>query len=484
MRTITRSRNSFRIGSLVILGIVVLILSAYQGNGNFTSEDGLPEENAVLTYAPNVPPAITRDYAAKVIVELETTERIGRLADGVDYTFWTFGGDVPGKFIRVREGDQVEFHLSNSPESKMPHNIDLHAVAGPGGGASSSLTAPGNSNTFTFTAINPGLYVYHCATAPVGMHIANGMYGLIYVEPKEGLPRVDQEYYVFQSEFYTGGSYGEGGLQPFNMAKALREIPDYVVFNGSVGALSDGNAMTANVGETVRLFVGNGGPNLISSFHVIGEQFDIVYQEGGTTPNQENVQTTLIPPGGSAIVEFRVDVPGTYYFVDHSIFRAFNKGALGSLVVSGDPQPELYSGVQNSTVYLPEGGGIQEIIIIEEEGPPPVLNYTEKMEVGRRLYDQNCAACHQPQGEGITGAFPPLAGSDYLLKDPRASIGIVLYGLSVPIQVNDVAYDGIMPAVHLSDSDVASILTYVLNSFGNEAGDVTAARVARVRAEE
>ena len=479
MKTIGNLRPLSWVVSLFLLLSAALVFSASRGEVKTGGE-----ENAVLTFAPNVPPAISRDYAKKVIVELETVERIGRLADGVEYAFWTFGGEVPGKFIRVREGDQVEFHLKNSPESKMPHNIDLHSVAGPGGGASSSLTAPGNSSIFSFTALNPGLYVYHCATAPVGMHISNGMYGLIYVEPKEGLPPVDHEYYVFQSEFYTGGSYGEGGLQPFDMAEALRETPDYVVFNGSVGALTEANAMTANVGETIRLFVGNGGPNLISSFHVIGEQFDVVYQEGGTIATQQNVQTTLIPPGGSAIVEFKVDVPGVYHVVDHSIFRAFNKGALGTLVVHGDPQPEIYTGLQDAAVYLPEGGGIQEIIIIEEEGPPPVLNYAEKMEVGRRLYAQNCAACHQPEGQGITGAFPPLAGSDYLFQDPEAAIAIVLYGLSVPIQVNSVAYDGVMPAVHLSDTDVASILTFVMNSFGNDLGEISIEKVLEVRSQQ
>jgi nitrite reductase (NO-forming) len=210
------------------------------------SSQDLPVEEAILTAAPNVPPPIQRDHPAKVIVNLETNELVGRLSDGVDYTFWTFGGTVPGSFIRVRVGDSVEFHLNNHPSSKMPHNIDLHAVTGPGGGATSSFTAPGKSSKFSFTALNPGLYVYHCATAPVGMHIANGMYGLILVEPEEGLPPVDREYYVMQSEFYTKGPYGEAGLQPFSMEKALTEIPDYVVFNGSVGALSGSNAVTAS----------------------------------------------------------------------------------------------------------------------------------------------------------------------------------------------------------------------------------------------
>ncbi len=231
----------------------------------------LPVEQAILTPAPNVPPPITRKHASKVIINLEVKEITKHLADGVDYVFWTFGGDVPGSFIRIREGDFVEFHLNNAPDSKMPHNIDLHAVTGPGGGAAASFTAPGHSSQFSFMALNPGLYVYHCATAPVGMHIANGMYGLILVEPKEGLPPVNREFYVMQGEFYTAGKFGEEGLQPFDLEKAVDERPSYVVFNGAVGALSGDKALKANVGEKIRFFVGNGGPNLVSSFHIIGE---------------------------------------------------------------------------------------------------------------------------------------------------------------------------------------------------------------------
>ena len=181
------------------------------------------EEFAILGVPPTVPPPITRKHATKVIVNLEVREVTKRLADGVDYVFWTFGGDVPGRFIRIREGDVVEFHLNNHPDNKMPHNIDLHAVSGPGGGAAASFTAPGHSSQFTFTALNPGLFVYHCATAPVGLHVGNGMYGLILVEPKEGLPPVDREYYVMQGEFYTTGKYGEQGLQGFDLDKAVDE---------------------------------------------------------------------------------------------------------------------------------------------------------------------------------------------------------------------------------------------------------------------
>jgi len=292
------------------------------------------EERAVLTDAPNVPPPIKRRYAARVDVELETIEVTKELAPGVEYTFWTFGGSVPGKFIRVREGDEVVLHLKNAPSSVTPHNIDLHAVTGPGGGGLVTMTVPGGETAFRFRALNPGLYVYHCATAPVGMHIANGMYGLILVEPKEGLPAVDHEFYVMQGELYTAGKHGETGLQTFDYDKALLENPEYVVFNGSVGSLSGEHALRVRTGETVRLFVGNGGPSLTSSFHVIGEIFDNVHAEGGTTVTH-NVQTTLVPVGGATMVEFRIDVPGTYTMVDHSIFRALDKGANGQIVATG-----------------------------------------------------------------------------------------------------------------------------------------------------
>lgn len=440
----------------------------------------MPTEEAVLTDAPNVPPAITRTHAAKVIVNLETKEVVKRLADGVEYTFWTFGGSVPGKFIRIREGDEVEFNLSNHPSSKMPHNIDLHAVTGPGGGAASSFTAPGHSSKFSFKALNPGLYVYHCATAPVGMHIGNGMYGLILVQPKVALPKVDREYYVMQGDFYTKGNYGEPGLQPFDMAKAIKEQPDYVVFNGAVGSLVGDNAITAKTGETVRLYVGNGGPNLVSSFHVIGEIFDKVYVAGGDLVNH-NVQTELIPAGGSAIVEFKTDVPGTFIMVDHSIFRAFNKGALGMLKVAGPEDKTIYSGKQSDTVYLPEGNAVQTL-----EEPSKAIVATslpERIKLGQNLFEQNCAACHQASGEGVEGAFPPLAKSDFLMKDKLRAAGIVINGRQGNIVVNGKAYMGAMPAFNLSDEQVADVLSYVMNSWGNKNEGLTPAEVAKVRAQ-
>jgi nitrite reductase (NO-forming) len=313
-------------------------------------------ERAMLTAPPMVPAPIDRNYATTVIVDLEVVEKKMKLADGVDYTFWTFGGSVPGSFIRVREGDQVEFRLKNHPTSMVAHNIDLHAVTGPGGGAEASIVLPGHESTFKFTAANPGLYVYHCAFAPAALHVANGMYGLILVEPKEGMPSVDREFYVMQGDFYTRGAHGEKGLQTFDQQKAIDERPDYVVFNGAVGSLTGDNALKVRTGETVRLFVGNGGPNLTSSFHVIGEVFDNVYSEGGTLA-QHNVQTTTIPSGGSAIVEFRAETPGKLVLVDHALFRAFNKGTVGLMMVEGEQVPGIFSGQTATRQYTPAPAG-------------------------------------------------------------------------------------------------------------------------------
>lgn len=319
-----------------------------------TPSGELPVIDAVTTHAPEVPPAIDRDYPAKVRVKMETVEKTMKMDDGVEYRYWTFDGDVPGRMIRVREGDTVEVEFSNNPSSTVPHNVDFHAATGQGGGAAATFTAPGRTSTFSFKALQPGLYIYHCAVAPVGMHIANGMYGLILVEPKEGLPKVDKEFYIVQGDFYTKGKKGAQGLQPFDMDKAIAEQPEYVVFNGHVGSIAGDNALKAKAGETIRMYVGNGGPNLVSSFHVIGEIFDKVYVEGGKLIN-ENVQSTIVPAGGSAIVEFKVDIPGSYTLVDHSIFRAFNKGALGQLKVEGAENPEIMTQKLSDTAYAGNG---------------------------------------------------------------------------------------------------------------------------------
>jgi nitrite reductase (NO-forming) len=444
--------------------------------------------HAVLTSPPNVPPPVHRSHPAKVIVDLEIREIEKEISEGVRYTFWTFGGTVPGSFIRVRQGDTVEFHLKNHPDNKMPHNIDLHGVIGPGGGAASSFTAPGHETQFTFKALHQGVYVYHCATSPVGMHIANGMYGLMLVEPPEGLKQVDHEYYVMQGDFYTVGKYREKGLQAFDMQKAIDERPTYVLFNGSEGALVGDNALTAKVGEKVRLFIGNGGPNLVSSFHVIGEIFDRVWFEGGTR-QQENVQTTLIPSGGAAIAEFHTVVPGSFVMVDHSIFRAFNKGALAILKVSGPENKLVYSGKEVDSAYL--GDKAQTLAAVgtaaaaTEKG---TLSLDQQIKAGEQLFSGTCSVCHQGNGQGIENVFPPLAGSDLLAATPKRAVQIALNGLSGPLTVNGKVYNSVMPPMsQLNDDEIANILTYVTHSWGNKgveaftANEVQAVRATTVR---
>jgi nitrite reductase (NO-forming) len=451
--------------------------------GDFGPPQGEPI-HAVLTSPPLVPPPVNRKHPAKVIVDLEVKELDLEISEGVKYTFWTFGGTVPGSFIRIRQGDTVEFHLKNHPSSKMPHNIDLHGVTGPGGGAASSFTAPGHQTQFTFKALNQGLYIYHCATAPVGMHVANGMYGLILVEPPEGMPPVDKEFYVVQGDFYTVGKYREKGYQPFDMQKAIDENATYVLFNGSESALVGENALKAKVGETVRLYVGNGGPNLVSSFHVIGEIFDKLWFEGGTR-YQENVQTTLIPAGGAAITEFKLEVPGTYVLVDHSIFRAFNKGALALMKVEGPENKAIYSGKELDSSYLAEKAepSMAAVAAAAQAAVSGAPTKEQQFAAGKALYSGTCSTCHQANGEGLADVFPPLAKSDYLKHDIERTIGVVLNGLSGKVTVNGKEYNSVMPPMsQLTNDEVASILTYVTNEWGNTGPAVTPGQVAKVRA--
>ena len=290
---------------------------------------------AVLTTAPNVPPPITRTTPANILVELEAAEWGGELSDDNKYKFWGLNGTVPGPMIRVMVGDTVEVHLKNRKDSKESHNIDFHAVTGPGGGAASLNTEPGEESKLRFKALNAGLYFYHCATASPSIpeHIANGMYGGILVEPVGGLKKVEKEYYVVQSEFYTKPGK-KGDTLEFSFENGLAEHPSHVVFNGRAGSLVKA-PRTAKVGDTIRMYYINAGPNLAANWHVIGEIFDRVYPEGSlVTPPLQNLQTTVVPAGGSSMAEFKVEVPGTYINVDHAIFR-IAKGAVGLIKVEG-----------------------------------------------------------------------------------------------------------------------------------------------------
>ncbi len=322
--------------------------STVQNSEIFVPADQLPVIDAELTLAPNVPKALERKTPAKVRVNLEVLEKVMPIDKGVNFKYWTFNGSTPAPFIRVREGDMVEVTVSNPANGKMAHAIDFHSAHAPEGGAVASQTEIGKQTTFAFRATTPGLYLYHCGAQPVSVHIGKGMFGLMLVEPKEGLAKVDREYYLMQNEFYVkDGNNPE--LKVFDMNKASYELPDYVVFNGKVGVLLDDNALKAKVGEKVRFFVGNIGPNKASSFHLIGKTFDTVYVEGGSLKNH-NVQTTLIPAGGVTVVEMEMKVPGEYTFLDHSIFRT-EKGAKGKLVVEGAENKEIYTGKLKEVKY-------------------------------------------------------------------------------------------------------------------------------------
>ena len=294
--------------------------------------------------ATEVPPPIGNRPPQTIRVDLIAVELEGRLAEGTTFGYWTFNGKVPGPMLRVRVGDTLDVHVKNSADSSMIHSVDFHAATGPGGGAAATQVDPGHEKSFKFKALVPGIYVYHCATPMVAHHIANGMYGLILVEPEGGLPPVDREFYVMQGEIYTEAAFGQRGSQEFSVEKLLNERPEYFVFNGSVGALSKLHPLQAKVGETVRIFFGVGGPNYTSSFHVIGEIFDRVYNMGDVlSPPARGIQTITVPAGGAAIVEFKLDVPGNYILVDHALSRA-ERGLVGILQAEGPPNPEIFEG--------------------------------------------------------------------------------------------------------------------------------------------
>lgn len=329
--------NTLNVHTLFVRGVLSVVLGVFLVSTAAWAKPIVAD----LTDAPGVPPPITRTEPAHVIVNLHIEEKVSELSEGVKYDFWTYNGKVPGPFIRLRQGDTFEVRLDNS-KGKHTHTVDFHAVTGPGGGANALMVDPGKTSVAVFKAINAGFFVYHCAAPPIPAHISNGLYGVVLVEPAGGMPKVDREYYVMQSEFYTEGEIGDEGVQGFSSAKGQAETPEYVVFNGHTQSLMGGGVLKAKVGETIRLYVGNIGPNKISSFHVIGEIFDAVYREGSVSDPEKDIQTTLIPSGSASIVEFKMDVPGNYLLVDHAIFRIL-RGAVGVLAATGPDAPDIYA---------------------------------------------------------------------------------------------------------------------------------------------
>ncbi len=311
-----------------------------------------PRQVDIIRQADDLPAPLTAAGPRHHVVNLETTEVIGQLEDGTTYTYWTYNDRVPGPFVRVRVGDTVEVNLHNAADSMMMHNVDFHSVTGPGGGAAATNANPGEHRSFTFRALAPGLYVYHCATPMVAQHIANGMYGLILVEPEGGLPAVDHEFYVMQGEIYTEEAMSTPGLLTESIENLLNEQPTYYVMNGAFKALTGDNALQVEVGDTARIYFGVGGPNKASSFHVIGEIFDNVYNMGSlVSPPVEDVQTVLVPPGGATVVDLTFEVPGSYIMVDHALSRV-DRGAAGIIEVSGAQNPDVFRGDERAHEHM------------------------------------------------------------------------------------------------------------------------------------
>lgn len=390
-----KNKLKYLIG-LGAFGVLVLVAFNFQldtvGHVKMAALAKAVETEEIAMRADNIPPQITRTESDLVVIELYTEELVAEMSDGVTYQYWTYNGTVPGPFIRVREGDDVEIRLRHgTADGEMDmdheqmgldytpsifgiptaeaagghddemsaehgghstdehaaaghsfHSIDLHAVIGPGGGGEVTQVADGDTKVFRFKAERPGIYVYHCASPHVPTHVANGMYGMILVEPAKGMSEVDKEFYVMQGEFYTEGEFGEPGHQEFDKAKLLDEKPSYFLFNGRVGALTGDTAMRAKVGDKIRMYVGV-GTNIAANFHIVGGVFDSLYQSGAITSEPlKDVQTTLIPAGSATMIEFTIDVPGKYLLVDHSLTRTFDKGALAELIVEGPERPDLY----------------------------------------------------------------------------------------------------------------------------------------------
>jgi nitrite reductase (NO-forming) len=317
--------------------------------GGVSWADAAPEPAVVDIVRPatDLPPPIARREPAHVKVNLVTQEVVGKIADGATYRYWTYNGKLPGPMVRVRVGDTVEVTLHNPEDSMAMHNVDFHAVTGPGGGGAASLANPGETRTFTFKALKPGLYIYHCAAPIAAQHIANGMYGAILVEPEEGLPKVDREFYVIQGEIYTEEDHDAQGELTESITKLLDEDPEFYVFNGAYKALTGDKMLEAKVGETVRIYFGVGGPNKTSSFHVIGEIFDNVYEMGSlTSPPVKDVQTVTVAPGGATVVDFKLEVPGDYVLVDHALSRV-ERGGAGILHVTGPEAKDIFDAPPN-----------------------------------------------------------------------------------------------------------------------------------------
>ncbi|AWN17936.1 Copper-containing nitrite reductase [Salinisphaera sp. LB1] len=303
--------------------------------------------NSIAADARRVPQPITRDHAVHHDIELMAREVTACLDNGARFDFMTWNGQVPGPFLRVRQDDTVTLTLTSPSTNTRPHSIDLHAVYGTGGGSAATLVVPGGqSKAVRFKCLYPGAFIYHCAVPNLDEHISRGMFGMIVVEPHEGLPPVDREFYLGQHELYTREPFGSKGLLHFDDPAMIREQPHYVVFNGAVDGYTPDRLgrLHARVGETIRVFMVSGGPNLLSSFHPIGNVWARCWPQGAlANPPLKYIQTQPVPPGSCFVGDMALPVPETIKLVDHALSRVVHQGLLAEIEVSGAPNPAVYN---------------------------------------------------------------------------------------------------------------------------------------------
>lgn len=317
--------------------------SGTAGGSGSGGDHGGPTPTTETSPDPNAPPYELHDPKAPARltgtvhdIDLVIEEKRMTVAPGYVVGVWTFGGTVPGPTIRVKVGDTIRVHLKNPATNKLPHSIDFHASQVAWNDEMRSIK-PGEELLYEWTADYAGVWMYHCGTAPALHHIANGMYGMVIVEPREGLPKVDHEFAIVQSEWYLGA---QGQPVDLLKAQAAAPAPDFVVFNGVANQYKD-HPLLVETGKRVRIFVLNAGPSVDSSFHVVGTIFDTVVKEGvaltrGNTGNW-GAQAVDLSPAQGAVIEFTTAEDGLYPIVTHA-FNFVGRGALG-LIQAGDGDP-------------------------------------------------------------------------------------------------------------------------------------------------
>jgi len=323
-------------------------------------------------------------------IRLDTTHKIIEIAPGVKFSAWTFGDTVPGPVVRAKVGDRVKFTMSNRSDEPVPgvrmtaapmmHSMDFHSAMVSPQDKYRSI-APGQTISFEFTLNYPGVFMYHCGTPMVLEHIASGMYGMMIVEPRNGYPtKVDREYAVTQSEFYTKldpqrRKVDGQLLHVLDGDRVRAKAPTYTVFNGRHNGMVD-KPLEAKPGERVRLFVMNVGPSNTSSFHVVGTIFDRVWMDGNPDNQFRGMQTVLLGSSNGAIVEFMIPEAGSYVMVDHHFANA-SQGAIGLIAAGG----------------MPEGGDPEHHNI-----PAPGAPTDPQAVKGKLAFESKCLACHSVGG--------------------------------------------------------------------------------------